>query len=180
MKKYLLLILCTLFISVSLSAQSKSNQHLKFMGIPINGSITNFQNKLIAKGFKYDKATSKAIEGPTRYYDGQFAGETAQLIVYYNRDQKFVYRVKVVIERSSEEQIKTLMNSFRNQLVEKYSTYAEEGTYEGNESYYIPLNTGWVDLFYVYNIYSIGYSLHIDYWDEENYNKNRKNNMDDL
>lgn len=84
MKKYLLLILCTLFISVSLSAQSKSNPHLKFMGIPINGSITNFQNKLIAKGFKYDKAGSMALETPTRIFKGQFAGETAQLFVYYD------------------------------------------------------------------------------------------------
>ncbi|MBO5272415.1 MAG: hypothetical protein J6B30_06335 [Muribaculaceae bacterium] len=54
------------------------------MGIPINGSITNFQNKLIAKGFKYDKAGSMALETPTRIFKGQFAGETAQLFVYYD------------------------------------------------------------------------------------------------
>lgn len=180
MKKYLLLILCTLFISVSLSAQSKSNQHLKFMGIPINGSITNFQNKLIAKGFKYDQAGSKALESPTRIYKGQFAGETAQLFVYSDRDQKFVYRVKAIIQRDSEKQILYMMRMYRKQLVEKYSTYAEEGTHEGNESYYIPVENGWIDLYYVQNVYDIGYSLQIDYWDETNTQKHEANNMNDL
>lgn len=180
MKKYLLLILCTLFISVSLGAQSKSNQHLKFMGIPINGSITNFQNKLIAKGFKYDQAGSKALESPTRIYKGQFAGETAQLFVYYDRDQKFVYRVKVIIQRDSEKQILSMMRMYRKQLVEKYSTYAEEGTHEGNESYYIPVENGWIDLYYVQNVYDIGYSLQIDYWDDTNTQKHEANNMNDL
>lgn len=180
MKKYLLLILCTLFISVSLGAQSKSNQHLKFMGIPINGSITNFQNKLIAKGFKYDKAGSMALESPTRIFKGQFAGETAQLFVYSDRDQKFVYRVKAIIQRDSEEQILSMMRMYRKQLVEKYSTYAEEGTYKGNESYYIPVENGWIDLYYVQNVYDIGYSLQIDYWDEANSQKHEANNMNDL
>lgn len=180
MKKHLLLILSVLFISVSLSAQSSSSQHLKFMGIPINGSITNFQNKLIAKGFKYDQAISKAVEGSTRFYNGQFAGETAQLLVYYDRDQKFVYRVKAVIQRNSENQIISMMNMYRNQLIEKYNTSAEEGQFEGNESYYIPVKNGWIDLYYLQDVYDIGYSLHIDYWDGANAQKHEKNNMNDL
>ena len=180
MKKHLLLILCALFISVSLSAQSSSSQHLKFMGIPINGSITNFQNKLIAKGFKYDQSGSKALDSPTRIFKGQFAGETAELYVYYDRDQKFVYRVKAVIRRNSEEQILPIMRMFRNQLIEKYNASAEEGVYEGNESYYIPVENGWIDLFYSQTLYDIGYSLHLDYWDDSNARKHEKNNMNDL
>lgn len=180
MKKYLLLILCTLFISVSLSAQSKSNPHLKFMGIPINGSITNFQNKLIAKGFKYDKVTSKAIEGPTRYYDGQFAGETAQLIVYYDRDQKFVYRVKVIIDRSESEQIISLMDKYKYQMEEKYRATASVGTYEEWIAYNFSLNNGAIDLYCCKNTYILGYALHIDYWDFANTQKHEANNMNDL
>ena len=180
MKKHLLLILCALFISVSLSAQSSSSQHLKFMGIPINGSITNFQNKLIAKGFKYDQSGSKALDSPTRIYNGQFAGESAILYVYYDQTQKFVYRAKAVIQRSSEEQILSKMRMYRNQLIEKYNASAEEGVYEGNESYYIPVENGWIDLYYVQNRYDIGYSLHIDYWDGANAQKHEKNNMNDL
>ena len=113
MKKTLLFILFTLILSAPLYAQSKSNQHLKFMGIPIDGSITNFQNKLIAKGFKYDKVGSQNLEGPTRIFKGLFAGETSWIYVYYDKEQKFVYRVKVVIQRDSESQISSLMNTFK-------------------------------------------------------------------
>ena len=69
---------------------------------------------------------------------------------------------------------------FRNQLIEKYNASAEEGVYEGNESYYIPVENGWIDLYYVQNRYDIGYSLHIDYWDDANARKHEKNNMNDL
>ena len=180
MKKYLLLILCTLFISVSLSAQSKSNQHLKFMGIPINGSITNFQNKLIAKGFKYDKAISKAIEGPTRYYDGQFAGESVGLYVYYDHDQKFVYRVKITISREDVDQAISIMNKFRHLFEEKYGTAASSGTHENWDDYSINLKNGAVDLFITEQTYTMGYTLHVDYWDFANTQKHEANNMNDL
>ena len=180
MKKHLLLIFCALFISVSLSAQSSSSQHLKFMGIPINGSITNFQNKLIAKGFKYDKVASNSPGITTRIFNGQFAGESAELYVYYDQTQKFVYRVKTVIQRSSEEQILFKMRMYRNQLIEKYNASAVEEVHEGNESYYIPVENGWIDLYYVKNTYDIGYSLLIDYWDNFNAQKHEKNNMNDL
>lgn len=180
MKKYLLLILCTLFISVSLSAQSKSNPHLKFMGIPINGSITNFQTKLIAKGFKYDKASSMALETPTRIFKGQFAGETARLYVYYDRDQKFVYRVKVIIDRSESEQIISLMDKYKYQMEEKYGATASVGTYEEWIAYNFSLNNGAIDLYCCKNTYILGYALHIDYWDDTNTQKHEKNNMNDL
>ena len=180
MKKTLLFILFTLILSAPLYAQSKSNQHLKFMGIPIDGSITNFQNKLIAKGFKYDKVGSQNLEGPTRIFKGLFAGETSWIYVYYDKEQKFVYRVKVVIQRDSESQISSLMNTFKFQLEEKYSTYAIANSNEDNSCYYLIVPNGEINIFYRQNIYSIGYALHIDYWDNLNYEKNEANNMDDL
>ena len=48
MKKYLLVALCCLF-SILTQAQT---EHMKFMGIPLNGSITAFQTKLQAKGIR--------------------------------------------------------------------------------------------------------------------------------
>ena len=172
MKKTLLFILFTLILSAPLYAQSKSSQHLKFMGIPIDGSITNFQNKLIAKGFKYDKVGSQNLEGPVRIFNGQFAGETSWIYVYYDKEQKFVYRVKVVIECATEDRAYSKMCKFRNQLIEKYSTSAEDLQYEGNESYSIPLTDGWVDLFYSQVPFSTNYNLYLNYWDAVNTQKN--------
>ena len=179
MKKYLLLIFCTLLFSVSLSAQ-KDTQHVKLLGIPLNGSITNFQNKLIAKGFKYDSEGSKALDTPTRIYNGLFAGESAQLFVYYNRDQKFVYRTKAIIIRDTKNQIINIMKFFKSQLEEKYSTTATSSNSDDGDGYYITIPNGRIDLYYRQSPYSIGYSLHIDYWDSANTKKNDKSNMNDL
>ena len=176
MKKTLLLILFTLFLSAPLYAQSKSNQHLKFMGIPIDGSITNFQNKLIAKGFKYDKVGSQNIEGPTRIFKGQFAGESSQLFVYYDRDQKFVYSVGVCIDRDSEDDIINLMSNFISNYENKYGIDAEKG----DDTYDFYFDNGRIRLFYDEQVYSYGYTLYILYTDYLNYNKYSQNNMDDL
>ena len=175
MKKYLLLILCTLFISVSLSAQSKSNQHLKFMGIPINGSITNFQNKLIAKGLSYNKAISKAIESPVRIFNGQFAGEKADIFVYYNRSLNLVYSVGVVIERSTEDEVVDLMSHFISSYEAKYGIEAEDN----DDSYDFNVDNGLIRLSYNGDYYD-GYNFYILYIDNINYEKHDANNMDDL
>ena len=48
MKKYITLIILSL-LAITIHAQT---EHAKFMGIPINGTITQFQQKLQAKGIQ--------------------------------------------------------------------------------------------------------------------------------
>lgn len=74
MKKLLLFI--ALVLSISAHAV-----HLEFMGIPINGSISNFQAKLIAKGCTLDKY-SKELPTGIRGFKGVFAGKDCQIIVW--------------------------------------------------------------------------------------------------
>lgn len=176
MKKTLLFILFTLILSAPLYAQSKSNQHLKFMGIPIDGSITNFQNKLIAKGFKYNKTASKAIDEPIRIFNGQFAGEKATIYVSYNRDLNLVYSVAATIERNTEDDIINLMSKFISNYENKYGIYAEKG----DDAYDFYFDNGCIRLFYDEHVYSYGYALYILYTDKLNYEKHNTNNMDDL
>ena len=57
--KKILSIFFALFVCLSLSAQ----EHMKFMGIPLDGTIDNFTLKLKAKGVAYDAAKSK-VAGP--------------------------------------------------------------------------------------------------------------------
>ena len=180
MKKNLFLILFTLVLSISLNAQPRNFEHLSFMNIPIDGSITSFQNKLIAKGFVYDKIISQSIEGPTRYFTGQFAGESVGLYVYYDHDQKFLYRVKITISREDVDQAISIMNKFRHLFEEKYGTAASSGTHENWDAYSINLKNGAVDLFITEQTYTMGYTLHVDYWDFANTQKHEANNMNDL
>ena len=74
MKKVLLLLLVAIF---SFAVQAK---HLEFMGIPITGSITSFQSKLIAKGCSVSKDTNQYPIG-IRAFKGIFAGKDCDIIV---------------------------------------------------------------------------------------------------
>jgi hypothetical protein len=49
-----------LFYLIILSVHAQT-EHAKFMGIPINTTITQFQQKLQAKGINYDQAASREL-----------------------------------------------------------------------------------------------------------------------
>ena len=115
MKRKSLSILFALF-AIMVSAQSG---HLKFMGIPINGTINEFQNKLLAKGFRVD-TFSKSIPLGTRMFNGMFMGKKANIYVYYIPVTKTVYRAKACIEKEDEKQIKSLYDETQSMLEDKY------------------------------------------------------------
>lgn len=186
MKRSLLLII-VLFLSMSSFAQM---EHMKFMGIPLNGTISSFQKKLAAKGVKFDPETSKGIKGPCRIFNGTFSGEKAQIFVYYNDKTKIVYRAKAVILYQKREQGERGFEEFKYMLKSKYSNGDDfDGEQDGFPSF----------LFQVYDkklsniIGSVGmycskpdYSflgemlLHVDYTDNANEKSNIRTNMDDL
>ena len=92
MKKSIIL----LVISILAFCSPVQAHHLKFMCIPLNGTITQFQQKLTAKGVKHNKQTSQMIPAGVRAFNGTFAGEKADIYVYYNLSSKVVYRAKAV------------------------------------------------------------------------------------
>lgn len=178
--------------SIASYAQAES-EHMKFMGIPLTGSITSFQTKLIAKGFKADKELNKTLPIGCRSYDGTFAGNEAQIFVYYDKDSKNVYRAKAVITTTDEDIAEQKYREFESMLQTKYSdAYIDKGTNDGYDALAINIqnneNTyfiGRVDLFRtdnrisVYNQYP-SYNIHIDYHDMTNSRDNLDNKMDDL
>lgn len=186
MKRALLLI-ATTFCLLSLSAQT---QHLKFMGIPLDGTINNFQAKLAQKGFTPDVATNRVIKEPVRsFQNGTFAGEDACIYVYYNAKTKIVYRAKAVIECNDKSHVKRLFSKFRDSIGDKYTlrsafvTGEQDGYANGS---YLIYNTsdilvGRIDLYISdSNIYPYDPILHIDYTDKINDLKNDSSNSDDL
>lgn len=94
-------IILTLFISlVSLCATAQ--EHIKFMGIPMGGTITAFQNKLQAKGLKVSVESARMPAGQ-RGYKGTFSGEQAEILIWFNPRTKIVYRGKAMINRYGKE-----------------------------------------------------------------------------
>ena len=53
----------SVFFALCLCVAASAQQHMKLMGIPLDGTIDNFALKLKAKGVTYDAATSRA-SGP--------------------------------------------------------------------------------------------------------------------
>ena len=181
MKKAILL---TLFCITSMIAFSQSEgTHLKFMGIELDGTITEFQKKLEAKGCVLDPITNELPNG-VRLFNGTFSGEKASIFVYYNQQTKIVYRAKVVIRRNDKDLIEQLMSKFEDGLDMKYGTDIKNTTldeidyFNKFDQHLYRLNNGEIGLFI--KKYSYHYSLFIDYNDAANSLMNHILEMDDL
>jgi len=104
----------------ALAIQAQS-EHLKFMGIPLDGKINDFQLQLLKKGCTLDKLLMKYINPKgSRFYEGSFAGNSAKIVVFFNEKTKKVYRAKAIISAYSEEQIKQKYSEMKSMLMDKY------------------------------------------------------------
>lgn len=79
MKKLILL-----FLSVIVCVTMQGQTHMKFMGIPLDGTVESFSQKLKAKGINYDAVASKKLSPGAKLYRGTFMGEKAQFVVMFN------------------------------------------------------------------------------------------------
>ena len=76
MKKHLALILFALIVIPALS------QHMKFMGIQLDGTIAQFTTKLQQKGVTISSENKYSGDG-CRYFSGIFYGKEAKILVFY-------------------------------------------------------------------------------------------------
>ena len=99
------------FVLIALISYAQSNsEHLTFKGIPIEGSMTEFCQKLKAKGFK-----SVGKENNLALFIGDFTGRNATICVTATDDGKSVFAVTVLFDPSGE----------WNTLVNTYSYYKD-------------------------------------------------------
>lgn len=124
----LLITLTMLFAVINIMAQ----EHLSFMGIPIEGSLTTFCQKLKAKGFN-----SVGSDNNFQSFTGNFTGRTATVGVKATDDGKDVCAVGVLFESSGE--WNTLVNTYdyyKNLYTRKYGqpTISEENNPARSES----------------------------------------------
>lgn len=134
-------ILSTLFFLLLVVASFAQNNgdHLKFMGIPLTGNITQFQSKLIAKGCTLDKISSANALNGLRIFNGSFAGNKVKIIVFYNPQNKIVYRAKALLDGVSEDRAEQEYYKIKSLLSQKYgSDYMETSENEGREACSFP------------------------------------------
>lgn len=185
MKKTLFVIL-SLIVSLTIQAQV---EHMKFMGIPLSGTITQFQQKLQAKNIRYDSKLSSSLQSGCRMFKGIFSGKDANIFVYYDEKSKIVYRAKAVITYTGQEKAKSEFTNFKDLLCRKYPNHVpEESEQDGFPTYSLLLPNSQNKFLGSINLYisDTGYSflddfmLHIDYIDYNNGSTHEERNMEDL
>lgn len=128
--KKIISVLFALFICLSISAQ----EHMKFMGIPLDGTIENFALKLKAKGVTYDAVKSRAMGPGCKLYNGTFMGEKSTFMVFFNAKSRVVFGVCVELSYSSAELALVPFTNIFKQLLKKYpkAVYEKSKDSEGD------------------------------------------------
>lgn len=188
--KYLRLLIFNFVLLLSFSTNMDAQQHLKFMGIPINGSIDNFQQKLANKGIYPSREMNRNTPFGVRCFTGRFTGKQCNIYVYYT-DSKIVYRAKAVYSEQDEDLVDSYYIEVKDMLDTKYALEeSEDETSDGYPSHriYVTNETGTKSLGQIFLYKSkfngdygyVSYSIHVDYYDDSNQIKHQNDNLDDL
>lgn len=110
----------SVFFVLCLCMAANAQQHMKFMGIPLDGTIDDFSMKLKVKGVTYDAAESKAAGKGIRKFCGTFMGEKATFTVFYNYKSKIVFSAAVELNYPTVESAHTPFVNLTDQLQQKY------------------------------------------------------------
>ncbi|MCQ2274936.1 MAG: hypothetical protein MJZ86_09110 [Bacteroidales bacterium] len=183
MKKALLFILLSAFALTSFAQK----EHLKFQGIPIDGSISSFNQKVASKGWTYDSFLTKNAPMACNVYKGKYFSREATMAAYYTTQTKTVFRVRVIINISTKNTMESVANELKNLLKKKFENSTLETT-TSDEDYpltiiYIP-NASGDTLVGAISIlekdYLSDYTLIIDFEDVINSEKDSDEKLSDL
>lgn len=180
----LLLFLCCMIV--------QGQAHMKFMGIPLNGNVELFTQKLKAKGLTCDVAKTKVSPSGVKIYKGLFMGEDSEFMILFNPKDKNVFAVEVSMDYSSLELAKTPFDNISKQLKKKYPKAVanilkdSDGEPEGFQ-FYVPdaeekklLGIIFQKMIFPKGVLNKKYSISLFYCDVENYKKSENKNYDDL
>lgn len=115
MKQIIITVLCA-FATLCGYAQEKSG-HLLFKGVPIDGTVNSFVQKMKQKGF-----TTVTGGGETATMKGTFAGyKNCNLLILRTTEKDLVFRVGVIFEHDkSWELLSSKYFSLKQMLAKKY------------------------------------------------------------
>ena len=116
MMKRIFIALLFIFSCIGAMAQN-ANEHLKFMGIPINGTLESFTQKLVAKGLKREHAWEDNV-----LLKGTFAGKSGSgVCVMRIPSRNIVYKVVVCLpSKDTWEWLEDDYTEFKRMLTSKY------------------------------------------------------------
>ncbi|MBP5392121.1 MAG: hypothetical protein J6Y40_08600 [Bacteroidales bacterium] len=177
MKKIFLTLASIVLFAVVCFAQ---NEHFKFLGIPLDGTINQFESKLISKGYtKADNYGSKEY----RVYDGTFIGKKATIVIYYDVNTKIVHAGKAYFSDLTESKAKERLNELKELLLQKYpNALNQDYIIEGLPKFELASDNGYISVYITKGEYGYpyNYSTHIQYQDMANSESHDESIMNDL
>lgn len=109
-----LLLLLALVAALTVSAQ-----HLKFMGVPIDGTVTSFASKLQKKGFKVSPLNDSYGKG-VRVLEGTFSNMYVEAYVLYVPEDKHVFAVGLCVPFQNYSDMQKLYKIMCDRLFDKH------------------------------------------------------------
>ena len=120
-----------LFLSLSSTAQT---EHVRFLGIPLDSTIQQFQEELTIKGCS-DGKVFLILEG-MKAFKGSYAGHDALLMVFYDETIDVVYQAKAVITCQGEDSCEAVFKEINEQLQTEHGTFLSTKSIQyGHDSY---------------------------------------------
>ena len=196
MMKRIFIALLFVFSCIGAMAQN-ANEHIKFMGIPINGTLESFTQKLVDKGMKRQQGWDD-----TGAFRGKFAGkDDCTIYVSQVPSRNIVYKAVVCLPpRGTWEWLENDYKEFKEMLTTKYgepykcSESFKEGTYVGSDYLKISaLKEGKCDYYSIWGstegvivleIFNADASsncrVRLSYFDRINYELAKNSKQDDL
>ncbi len=169
---------------------ASAQQHMKFMGIPLDGTVDNFTMKLKAKGVTYDAAKSKAAGQGCRVFNGTFMGENATINVAYNPKSKIMFSTAVEMQYPTVESAHIPFLNLTESLQRKYpNTTPEENRGPDGDviglAFNIPDETGGNSIGFILQSlktpsFGSGISICLMYTDMDNFEKSEAILNEDL
>lgn len=111
-------------------------EHISFLGIPVNGSLSSFQSKLANKGFKYNQSESRIAPAGERVFSGIWKGHKATVSVFYNRKSNNVYEVELSIDSDNIDVIQSMLDRTRREIENNYAYFPEHDVDDGRNLHY--------------------------------------------
>jgi hypothetical protein len=180
MKKSVLLVVFSL---LSIFAQAQTG-HLKFDGIPLTGTMEQYQGQLILKGYQLDKFNSKySAEDGTRIFRGKFLNQKARIAVYFDPETQIVFAAQAYYTHLNKNKALNKLNELKKLLISKYGNNAiiEQDQNKDIPGFILNMREGQV-YGYVKKNKSVyhNYSTHIQYTDAINSANHKKQFLNDL
>ena len=170
-------ILCLSFI------QGFSQEHLMFLGLPIDGTVNEYAAKLKLKGFSVSPKNEYASKG-LRVMQGPFLGKTEEFGLHYDTDTKKMYSVTFVREFYSEEEAKELYDKLVSLLHEKHDDAKYKSPLSGSHIYSCSFQSDKGIISLAVQLHDYEYRVKMTYCDRINYmpvyKKQRQKALDDM